>query len=363
MTDEVETPVERERETIDDIVRRVVDEELRDVKAKFEHARGETIDAIFDATREAVQRAFAGIVDREGQPDFFVLPPDDSENPLAKAIAEMEDAVAFDRRNNHAGYDYASADAIYAHARNALAKHGLTVWMQQVSWKAGDTINDKGHHWIWAEFDVGFQTSILHPPPKNVLERVTVCALMTGPQVCAAIRTYAQKYFVRGKCMLATGDLSEELDAEPLPGGTERKRETGGKPPRKRETKKPAGNKSNGKGGTKTGTKKADPKGETAEYYFDDAGVIMVRGTFANDKAARQELYNFLMAYVAPPEGRERGGEEKKACRDVIAKNANVIAAAFSEESGAPIRKSLTKYFKQSGIWDEDDPFVFPEIG
>ena len=290
-----------------------------------------------------VDQALDRIIGQHGKPDT-IMPPDD--NRLALAILDMRDNVEFDRTNTHKGYQYASADAIYAHVRKPLARQGLTIWMREVEFKPGEVINEKGHHWIWAKYEIGFQLNVLIPPPVESREIVTVCALMLGPEVCAAIRTFAQKYWIRGKCQLATGDLSEDLDDSKAPDKVQTRGQQGNQ-------RQPQGNRNS--------AKKAEPKKPAAEFHVNSENDIEVRGKFDDSKALRREFYNFLFTFTAPND--KRTDDQKKLIRDVIAKNTTQILATYDGSDGGDgdsrIMATLAQHFDNSGLWP--DGFTWPK--
>ena len=155
-------------------------------------------------------------------------------NPVAAAMAAMGSVVKKDARNKHGGYDYASADAIYEHSRMAIAEAGLSVWMDEKKlWTTTSEPNAQGKttDTLWVRFEIGFSLDGITPPPKKTRERITATTYLTSPQSLAAVRTYAEKYWIRGKFMLATGDLAEDMDAQdPTVGGAPRLNPTGAGP-------------------------------------------------------------------------------------------------------------------------------------
>ena len=130
---------------------------------------------------------------------------------LTEGLSEAGSTVAKDLRNDHAGYEYASADAIYKHVRDPLLATGLLPYQTELSkiW------HERGSAW-WLEVEYGLAlTTGGVPPAHDGLERVTVLVRVMGSQSLGAARTYALKYWLRGKLLLATGDQAEDLDAAP----------------------------------------------------------------------------------------------------------------------------------------------------
>lgn len=155
-------------------------------------------------------------------------------NPVAQAMAAMGSVVKKDARNRHGGYDYASADAIYEHSRVAIAEAGLSLWMQEKKvWTTTGEPNAQGKitETLWAVYEIGFSLDGITPPPKKTREKITATTYLTSPQSLAAVRTYAEKYWIRGKFMLATGDMAEDGDSvDPNAGSAPSLNPSGGGP-------------------------------------------------------------------------------------------------------------------------------------
>ena len=132
-------------------------------------------------------------------------------NALAAAMIDMPAVAELDANNPHKNYKYASADSLYAAVRPALAKHGLTVWFQELDFKLEK--NSGGKLFIHAAYELGFQTDPQEPPPEESRERLTMVSPYFDVQSCQAVRTYAQKYWLRSKCLMATGEIEADLDA------------------------------------------------------------------------------------------------------------------------------------------------------
>ena len=134
---------------------------------------------------------------------------------LAEALAGMDGHAKRDCRNQHGGYDYASADSIFACVRLPLAKVGLAIWQQQVELEFIDVPGkgDKPSRWMKATYEFAL-TPDGQAPAEGEAERVTVGCQLLGAQSFGAIRTYALKYWLRGKCLISTGDRAEDIDAD-----------------------------------------------------------------------------------------------------------------------------------------------------
>ena len=134
---------------------------------------------------------------------------------LADLAERLGATVAKDAHNSHGNYDYASADAIYRHCRGAILGAGLMVFQDEIDGPEFiERANSAGRKSTWARvtYMIGC-TSKLGISEGG--ERVTVLVQITGSQSLGAARTYALKYWLRGKLLLATGDQSEDLDSTP----------------------------------------------------------------------------------------------------------------------------------------------------
>ena len=136
-------------------------------------------------------------------------------NDTFPALAEaLRATVAKDAHNSHGGYDYATADAIYAHARRAVFGAGLTVYQSETGLELTERANRSGKKSTWAQVTYELGLAPVGQTPADP-ETVTVLVQVTGSQSLGAARTYALKYWLRGKFLLATGDEREDLDSVP----------------------------------------------------------------------------------------------------------------------------------------------------
>ena len=137
---------------------------------------------------------------------------------LAGAILDMPGSIAKDRDNKFAKYDYTSADMMYVNLRSHLARHGLAVWQDEVESDIvdrGSQNNGKRDLWVKARYEMALTPNGHRPTAEQGVERVTVMAPASSAQSFAAIRTYALKYWLRGKCLIATGEFDEDVDSAP----------------------------------------------------------------------------------------------------------------------------------------------------
>lgn len=139
---------------------------------------------------------------------------------LAQAMHDMSGRVDRDSRNKHGGWDYASADAVYAGVRKELAAQGLAPFMQQVRMEIkpyGKKNDGNERLWIEADYNIALTPDGRHPEEECDFELVTVMAEFLSAQAFQAIRTYALKYFLRGKLLIQTGEPDVDNDEQRHP--------------------------------------------------------------------------------------------------------------------------------------------------
>ena len=135
---------------------------------------------------------------------------------LARALARVNGKVPRDQHNTYKDYRYSSADAIFAHLRGALFDEGLDIWQDELEVKVIQSTPRKNGDvpapWIQVTYAIGIIVSGTVPNPE-LLEQVTIFSQLLGPQTTAADRTFALKYYLRGKGLLDTGDQLEDADS------------------------------------------------------------------------------------------------------------------------------------------------------
>ena len=136
---------------------------------------------------------------------------------LSARIAAVMRAVrplAYDAYNTHAEYDYASADKFYDALRLPLAEAELAVRCDEVDCRLFTVPNRDGRAVLHARFvyELGF---VGYPGA----ERRSIVMQLLGPQSFQAAETYARKYWLCGKFLVATGE-TDDVDAEPRYGET-----------------------------------------------------------------------------------------------------------------------------------------------
>ncbi len=124
-----------------------------------------------------------------------------SQSAIAAAMAELT-RIERDSENKHAGYRYASADAVFDSLRPLLAKHGLIIHCSETAFQVEER---NGKFWATARYELKLGDS--------APEARTVYGWLTGPQTAGALATYAVKYWLRTKLLLNTGE--PDADAEP----------------------------------------------------------------------------------------------------------------------------------------------------
>lgn len=148
------------------------------------------------------------------------VPADADDRPpllrdLASRIAQVMKAVrslAHDACNTHSDYNYASADKFYQALQQPLAEAELVVRCDEVDCRLFTVPNREGRPMLHARFvyELGF---VGYPGT----ERRSLVLQVIGPQSFQAAETYARKYWLRGKFLVATGE-ADDVDAEPRYG-------------------------------------------------------------------------------------------------------------------------------------------------
>lgn len=139
---------------------------------------------------------------------------------IVKAISEIKqtvNAVAKSNRNAHGGYNYASADDVYAALARKMGEVGLTlltledhceIKRYEAPQKDGTNKMVQWAHliyqFVWATEDATWSH------PKNVR---SLYIQVTGPQTFQAAQSFAEKSYLRSTFKLPTGDM--DLDSMP----------------------------------------------------------------------------------------------------------------------------------------------------
>ena len=112
--------------------------------------------------------------------------------------------------NAHAGYKYASIDDVLESVRAPLAEQGLTIWCDEDSSEIQvieGTGNARNRVLLVVHYQMGFSKDGETPA---AVERQTIITPYLGAQTSQAVRSYAIKYWLRGKLMLGTGDTDAD---------------------------------------------------------------------------------------------------------------------------------------------------------
>ena len=266
------------------------------------------------------------------------MPETQTENALAAAILVMPASAPKDGLNKHSAYRYATADSIYATARSHLAEQGLTVYQQEVKFEFFDgpeSKDGKTSRWIKAEYVLGFQHSLISIP--EVLENVTVFAQLVNAQTAAAVRTFALKYWLRGKLLLATGDLGEDLDDSDTPAV----------PPKAESKSKGASEKQKGK--TAKGKSEEPEKGKWAVAPKEKMIIMTVE--FSSDLEKARSLWKFVSNLVRPDQ--KRTEQQKADLREVIDNSNDMIGEVLDGVGHEDSYKLLCDRIGASNIYED----------
>lgn len=144
--------------------------------------------------------------------------PDDAVEPpaiaaeLALRIATVMQAVhglGHDAWNDHSRYNYVSADAFYGALQPHMAAARLAIRCQELECELFTVPNRDGRPMLHARFR--YALGFIGYPHTEIR---TIVVQILGPQSFQAAETYAKKYWLRGKFLIATGE-QDDLDAEP----------------------------------------------------------------------------------------------------------------------------------------------------
>lgn len=109
-----------------------------------------------------------------------------------------------DEKNNHGAYNYVSVDSFKNLVRPLMAKHGLSLTMNEVAYslepiqgKSGVTMSAR----ITYEFRLRHESGEVDEP-----ERATITLPYTGAQTAGAAKSYALKEYLKGRFLVSTGD-------------------------------------------------------------------------------------------------------------------------------------------------------------
>lgn len=136
----------------------------------------------------------------------IAIPP-----PIVTAIASVQNnivgAVEQDQTNKHAGYKFASTDAIYAALMKLMAAEQLVCLPMQVC--EPEKVEAGGKTYL--KFTFQFVLSTPQASWTHEWNRRSVWMAYQGPQTFQGGQSYAEKAFLKALFKLATGDLDLEV--------------------------------------------------------------------------------------------------------------------------------------------------------
>ena len=144
----------------------------------------------------------------------------DKTERLARAILAIQGVFADGDMINHKSkkkeYSYAKVDDIFVEVRGALANEGLVPWQSAVFLDFRERKDYNGKVVGESIFSQSLH-AILGPgetvPAEGEAESVFIEAPKFGPQSFAAIRTFAEKYYLRTKLLLPIGSELDDFDS------------------------------------------------------------------------------------------------------------------------------------------------------
>lgn len=135
---------------------------------------------------------------------------------IVKAICAVKTslgAVSKSNRNQHGGYNYASADDIYAALTRKMGEVGLAVISLEDSCDIKRIEGKDGKMAQWAHLEFSFVLATEDATWTDKRMRRTLYIQVTGAQTFQAAQSYAEKAFLRSLFKIPTGDM--DLDSMP----------------------------------------------------------------------------------------------------------------------------------------------------
>ena len=204
---------------------------------------------------------------------------------IARAMLAMEGMVKHDRENNSVSsdsYSYASADAVYLHIRDALANEGLFPWQSEIESKIVEGKKGSTYPWLTVTYEIGLAYDENKRP--EVVEIITAMALLRNAQALQAVRTFALKYYLKGKLLLGTGEKDTDATNDTPPAPEPRTRT--------RSEQKPA-----------TSSRSTSTRKPKAAWELDGSQVYQVEGKFKNKIESAKALTERLIEDFASVDG------------------------------------------------------------
>lgn len=131
---------------------------------------------------------------------------------IAAVIADTPAGIGTTDKNPHFKYGYTSIDAVLKHLRSAMAKHGVSLCMSEENFESF-TRGQKAALYVKVTFSF-WLTWQDQETPKETLTQV---ANFKNAQSIGALRSYACKYWLRLKFMLALGEKDLDASTDTIP--------------------------------------------------------------------------------------------------------------------------------------------------
>jgi len=135
---------------------------------------------------------------------------------IVKAICAIQTtlgAVAKTNRNTHGGYNYASADDVYAALARKMGEVGLILICLEDSCEIKRFEGKDGKPVQWAHMEFSFVLATEEATWTDKRSRRTLYIQVTGPQTFQAAQSYVEKAYLRSLFKIPTGDM--DLDSMP----------------------------------------------------------------------------------------------------------------------------------------------------
>ena len=122
---------------------------------------------------------------------------------LSAVMSEVH-ALKKDEHNKHGSYNYVSVDSFKTLVRPIMAKHGLSMAMNEINY---ELVPIEGRNGVTMNARITFEIHIRHfNGSSDDAERITIMLPHTGAQTAGAARSYALKEYLKGKFLVSTGD-------------------------------------------------------------------------------------------------------------------------------------------------------------
>lgn len=122
---------------------------------------------------------------------------------LSAVMSEVH-ALKKDEHNKHGSYNYVSVDSFKTLVRPIMAKHGLSMAMNEINY---ELVPIEGRNGVTMNARITFEIHIRHSNgSSDDAERITIMLPHTGAQTAGAARSYALKEYLKGKFLVSTGD-------------------------------------------------------------------------------------------------------------------------------------------------------------